>query len=196
MRGRFLEIGKFDLFKDKNLGMSLFLQDVSFHGVMLDSLLNDDPSSVALKRQLRSLILEGIDKGVVKALMPYMFTREEAEKAFHFAAAVTHTGKVLTQTAFLAHCVVVTRSRAIAGIRRGIRDLSKISPTVTLAELGIDSLMSVEMKQLLERDFEVTVSAQDIRLLTVAQLKAIGESGSDSTPVSEVPPPAETGQGM
>ncbi|KAH7987794.1 hypothetical protein HPB51_026532 [Rhipicephalus microplus] len=30
-----------------------------------------------------------------------------------------------------------------------------MSPTVTLAELGIDSLMSVEMKQLLERDFEV-----------------------------------------
>ncbi|XP_075725717.1 fatty acid synthase isoform X2 [Rhipicephalus microplus] len=96
-RGRFLEIGKFDLFEDKNLGMSLFLQDVSFHGVMLDSLLNHDPSSVALKRHLKSLILEGIDKGVVKPLMPYTFTREEAEKAFRFAAAVKHTGKVLIE---------------------------------------------------------------------------------------------------
>ncbi|KAL1414008.1 hypothetical protein MTO96_030748 [Rhipicephalus appendiculatus] len=37
--GRFLEIGKFDLFEDKSLGLSVFLQDVSFHGVMLDSLL-------------------------------------------------------------------------------------------------------------------------------------------------------------
>ncbi|KAH7950565.1 hypothetical protein HPB51_028402 [Rhipicephalus microplus] len=76
----------------------------------------------------------------------------------------------------------------------GIRDLSKTSPTVTLAELGIDSLMSVEMKQLLQRYFEVTVSAQDVRHFTVAQLKAIDESGNGSTPVPEVPPPAETGQ--
>ncbi|KAL3210862.1 hypothetical protein MRX96_008605 [Rhipicephalus microplus] len=76
----------------------------------------------------------------------------------------------------------------------GIRDLSKTSPTVTLAELGIDSLMSVEMKQLLQRYFEVTMSAQDVRHFTVAQLKAIDESGNGRTPVPEVPPPAETGQ--
>ncbi|KAL1472374.1 hypothetical protein MTO96_039376 [Rhipicephalus appendiculatus] len=78
----------------------------------------------------------------------------------------------------------------------GIRDLSKMSPTVTLGELGIDSLMSVELKQLLERDFDVTVSTQDVRQLTVGQLKEISEGGSGSTPATEVPAPAETGQGV
>ncbi|KAL3221900.1 hypothetical protein MRX96_029108 [Rhipicephalus microplus] len=95
--GRFLEIGKFDLFEDKSLGLSVFLQDVSFHGVMLDSLLNDEPGSAEMKRHIRSLILEGIDNGVVKPLKAYTFTREETEQAFRFSAAAKHTGKVLVQ---------------------------------------------------------------------------------------------------
>ncbi|XP_049273338.1 fatty acid synthase-like [Rhipicephalus sanguineus] len=450
--GRFLEIGKFDLFEDKNLGMSVFLQDVSFHGVMLDCLLNDEPSSAAMKRHLRSLILEGIDSGVVIPLKAYTFTREETEQAFRFTAAAKHTGKVLIQMRpeeservtrappltleavarphFYRHksyiivgglggfgleladwmvtrgcrkLLLISRSGIRTGYQRlcirhwseqgvtvlvssddvstkegtrkiietattmgpvggifnlamvlrdalienqtpemymdvckpkvlgtqcldsvsrkecpeldhfvvfssvscgrgqigqtnygfansvmerlcerrvadglpglaiqwgpigdvgvvhesvgadleffglvpqpisscmevmnyclsqkqpvvscfvksspsskqdskdrrdlvesvvnilGIRDLSKMSPTVTLGELGIDSLMSVELNQLLERDFDVTVSTQDIRQLTISQLKEISEGGGGISPASEVPAPAQTGQGL
>lgn len=74
----------------------------------------------------------------------------------------------------------------------GIRDTSKLSPTITLDELGIDSLMSVELSQLLERDYDMTVPFQDIRQLTVGQLKEIGEGGSGSAPASEAPVAADT----
>jgi fatty acid synthase len=37
----------------------------------------------------------------------------------------------------------------------GIRDLKTISLNSTLAELGLDSMTTVEIKQALEREFEV-----------------------------------------
>lgn len=39
----------------------------------------------------------------------------------------------------------------------------------TLAELGMDSMMAVEIKQSLEREFEIFLTAQDIRTLTFAK---------------------------
>ncbi|KAH6943744.1 hypothetical protein HPB50_026359 [Hyalomma asiaticum] len=54
--GRFVEIGKFDLFQNKSLGMSVFLEDVNFHGVMLDSLLLNHPTGLAHKRQAGGVV--------------------------------------------------------------------------------------------------------------------------------------------
>lgn len=51
----------------------------------------------------------------------------------------------------------------------GIKDLKTVSQQVTLAELGMDSMMAVEIKQTLEREFEVFLTAQDIRTLTFAR---------------------------
>lgn len=42
---------------------------------------------------------------------------------------------------------------------------------VPLAEMGMDSMMAVEIKQTLEREFDVSLSAQDIRTLSFARLK-------------------------
>jgi acyl carrier protein len=55
----------------------------------------------------------------------------------------------------------------------GIRDLKTVSLHSTLAELGMDSMMTVEIKQSLERDFEVFLTAQEIRSLTFAHLEEI-----------------------
>ncbi|KAL1445384.1 hypothetical protein MTO96_045053 [Rhipicephalus appendiculatus] len=54
-----------------------------------------------------------------------------------------------------------------------------LNPNVTLGELGIDSLMTVEVRQLLERDYDVVLSMQEIRELSVCQLKGINEACSD-----------------
>nr|XP_054930974.1 fatty acid synthase-like [Dermacentor andersoni] len=64
----------------------------------------------------------------------------------------------------------------------GIKDPSKMSPTVSLGELGIDSLMGIEVKQLLERDYDVALTAQEIRQLTVNQLKEISKACTDNSP--------------
>lgn len=38
--GHFLEIGKFDMANDSKLGMSCFLNDITFHAVLADRLLH------------------------------------------------------------------------------------------------------------------------------------------------------------
>lgn len=51
----------------------------------------------------------------------------------------------------------------------GILDAKAVSPHTTLAELGMDSMMGVEVKQTLERDYDIAVTAQDLRTLTFAK---------------------------
>lgn len=53
----------------------------------------------------------------------------------------------------------------------GIRDLKSVSLGTTLSEMGMDSLMAVEIKQTLERDFELILTPQDLRLLTFQKLQ-------------------------
>ncbi|XP_049273337.1 fatty acid synthase-like [Rhipicephalus sanguineus] len=95
--GRFVEIGKFDILENKNLGMSVFLQNVNFHGVMLDSLWGDDFTALAHKRRINALLAEGIKSGVVQPLNVFKFTREQTEQAFRFIASGKHIGKVVIQ---------------------------------------------------------------------------------------------------
>ncbi|XP_043502646.1 fatty acid synthase-like [Polistes fuscatus] len=52
----------------------------------------------------------------------------------------------------------------------GIKDLKTVSQQTSLAELGMDSMMAVEIKQTLEREFEIFLNAQDIRNLNFAKL--------------------------
>ncbi|XP_070141375.1 fatty acid synthase [Drosophila kikkawai] len=58
----------------------------------------------------------------------------------------------------------------------GIRDLKTVSLGTTLSEMGMDSLMAVEIKQTLERDFELILSPQDLRQLTFQKLQEFVEA--------------------
>lgn len=64
-----------------------------------------------------------------------------------------------------------------------IRDKKSISMDATLSRLGMDSLMGVEIMQILERDYDVVISSQEMRSLTLSQLekrvnsKKTGETG-------------------
>ncbi|XP_046739716.1 fatty acid synthase-like [Diprion similis] len=53
----------------------------------------------------------------------------------------------------------------------GLKDLKMISLQTPLSELGMDSMMAVEIKQTLEREFEVFLTATDIRSLNFAKLQ-------------------------
>lgn len=58
--GRFLEIGKYDLSKNTPLGMALFLKNVSFHGILLDAIFEEDnPEWIEVSK----LFTEGIKSG-------------------------------------------------------------------------------------------------------------------------------------
>uniref|UniRef100_A0A8B9BZ50 Fatty acid synthase n=1 Tax=Anser brachyrhynchus TaxID=132585 RepID=A0A8B9BZ50_9AVES len=90
--GRFLEIGKFDLSNNSQLGMALFLKNVSFHGILLDSIFGEANEEWEL---VSKLLTKGIENGVVKPLRSTVFSKEEVEAAFRFMAQGKHIGKVM-----------------------------------------------------------------------------------------------------
>ncbi|KAF4797413.1 Fatty acid synthase [Turdus rufiventris] len=90
--GRFLEIGKFDLSNNSNLGMSLFLKNVAFHGILLDSIFDEGNREW---EAVSELLKKGIRDGVVKPLRSTVFNKEEVEAAFRFMAQGKHIGKVM-----------------------------------------------------------------------------------------------------
>ncbi|KAK4877916.1 hypothetical protein RN001_010422 [Aquatica leii] len=58
----------------------------------------------------------------------------------------------------------------------GITDLKTISEHAALPELGMDSMTALEVKQTLERECELFLSAKEIRTLTFSKLKEMLES--------------------
>jgi len=51
-----------------------------------------------------------------------------------------------------------------------------VAQNVPLSELGMDSMMGVEIKQILKREFDVILTAQDIRTLNFAKLKQMTDA--------------------
>lgn len=63
-----------------------------------------------------------------------------------------------------------------------IRDKKSISMDASLSRLGMDSLMGVEIQQILERDYDVVISSQEMRSLTLSQLeKRVNSKESSET---------------
>jgi fatty acid synthase, animal type len=52
-----------------------------------------------------------------------------------------------------------------------IRDIKSVSMDASLSEIGMDSLMAVEIRQMLEREYELFLSPQDLRGLTFMKLQ-------------------------
>ena len=67
----------------------------------------------------------------------------------------------------------------------GIKDVKTVNAQSTLADLGMDSLMGAEIKQTLERNYDLVLSAQEIRSLSFARLQELS-SGSSGAPAVEV----------
>ncbi|GFS66889.1 fatty acid synthase, partial [Nephila pilipes] len=81
----------------------------------------------------------------------------------------------------------------------GLSDMSSINPEISLGELGMDSLIGVELRHLLEREFDLMLGIPELRKLTVKDLKKLEETmkssvetsnanvASDSPKIEEVP---------
>ncbi|KAM4691284.1 fatty acid synthase isoform 2-T2 [Rhinophrynus dorsalis] len=55
----------------------------------------------------------------------------------------------------------------------GVRDVSSLNPDTTLADLGLDSLMGVEVRQTLERDYDILMAMREVRQLTINKLREL-----------------------
>lgn len=65
----------------------------------------------------------------------------------------------------------------------GVRDVSSLNAESTLADLGLDSLMGVEVRQTLERDYDLVMAMRDIRLLTINKLRELADRKSSTAKV-------------
>ncbi|XP_041672485.1 fatty acid synthase [Cheilinus undulatus] len=58
----------------------------------------------------------------------------------------------------------------------GVRDVSSLNADASLADLGLDSLMGVEVRQTLERDYDIVMTMREIRQLTINKLKDLSNN--------------------
>lgn len=93
--GRFLEIGKADLFANTGLDMKPFLDNKSYIGVnLLDFENNPTPRAVALWSDVARLI----QNSSLKPVSPVqLFTMADVEKAFRYMQTGKHMGKVVVR---------------------------------------------------------------------------------------------------
>lgn len=94
LNGRFLEIGKLDLNNNSPLGMSVFLKNTSFHGILLDSVMEGDDETI---QEVVGLVADGIKSGAVRPLPTSVFNEKQVEQAFRFMASGKHIGKVVVK---------------------------------------------------------------------------------------------------
>lgn len=95
--GRFLEIGKVDLSQNSSLGMAKLLDNVSVHGILLDSIMDPTVGDFDEWQEVSKLFEEGLKKGVVKPIHATTFGPEKSEEAFRLMSAGKHIGKVLIE---------------------------------------------------------------------------------------------------
>uniref|UniRef100_A0AAR2JWF8 Fatty acid synthase n=1 Tax=Pygocentrus nattereri TaxID=42514 RepID=A0AAR2JWF8_PYGNA len=62
----------------------------------------------------------------------------------------------------------------------GVRDVSSLNADASLADLGLDSLMGVEVRQTLERDYDIVMAMREIRQLTINKLRELSSKSGGS----------------
>lgn len=91
--GTFLEIGKFDVMNDSNLGMALFKKEITFRSVMADHLFKH----IDLCKEVHELVDNDLRNGIIQPLHLTVFQVDESEKAFRYLSTGKHVGKVMFQ---------------------------------------------------------------------------------------------------
>ncbi|XP_070596224.1 fatty acid synthase [Erythrolamprus reginae] len=67
----------------------------------------------------------------------------------------------------------------------GVRDVNSLNADTSLADLGLDSLMGVEVRQTLERDYDIVLSMRDVRLLTINKLREFSSKSGTQDVLSQ-----------
>lgn len=63
----------------------------------------------------------------------------------------------------------------------GVRDVASLNADSSLADLGLDSLMGVEVRQTLERNYNIQMSMREIRQLTINTLRELASGKPDGS---------------
>ena len=90
--GRFVEIGKYDLQMNKQLGMFSFLRDISFIGVSVDRKLFLVPG---FAKRFFQWMHDNSNNGMIRPINRTIFRAPDAEKAFRYMTTGKHIGKIV-----------------------------------------------------------------------------------------------------
>jgi acyl transferase domain-containing protein/NADPH:quinone reductase-like Zn-dependent oxidoreductase/acyl carrier protein len=90
--GRFLEIGKRDIYNDSPLGLHPFRNNLAFFAIDLDQLFKQQPQRMgSLLRQL----VERFERGELQPLPTHVFAADETTSAYRWMQQGKHVGKVV-----------------------------------------------------------------------------------------------------
>ncbi|XP_053201749.1 LOW QUALITY PROTEIN: fatty acid synthase-like [Panonychus citri] len=67
----------------------------------------------------------------------------------------------------------------------GFKDINSLDLNVTLGELGMDSLMAIEVQQVLEKQYNILMNSKEIRSLTIIKLKELSNKIKNDKQTSE-----------
>lgn len=91
--GTFLEIGRYDIFKNSKLGMNAFVGGTTFRAIFLDEML-DMPAE---QKIIHQLIDKDLRSGIIQPLLSTVFSVNEIEQAYRYMSTGKHVGKVMIQ---------------------------------------------------------------------------------------------------
>ena len=110
--GRFIEIGKRDIYQNARIPLRPLRANASFHVVAMDAVFHGDE---ALTRQMLEEICDLVEQGALRPLPYRAFPACRIDAAFRLMAGGKHIGKVVV--AFADSLRSATRRTARAGIR-------------------------------------------------------------------------------
>ncbi|XP_039292597.1 fatty acid synthase-like [Nilaparvata lugens] len=191
--GRFLEIGKIDLTNNTALGMSFFLKNTTFHGILVDALFDADSENDD-KNAVFQLVSEGIENGAIRPLPSTVFSDSQVQQAFRFIGSGKHIGKVvLKMRDEEAAKIIIPKPKTINAFSRTYMDPEKSYILVGglggfglelagwLLERGATKIVlssragtrtgyqAVRMRRWVERNVKVEISTNDVTTLEGAE---------------------------
>ncbi|KLU06571.1 Malonyl CoA-acyl carrier protein transacylase [Rhodopirellula islandica] len=92
--GRFLEIGKTDIYQDRKVGLLPFQDNLSYHAIDLDRVLRQRPAKI---EKLWSELAERFEAGDLQPIACTEFDQTEMVETFRYMAQRKNIGKVITR---------------------------------------------------------------------------------------------------
>lgn len=90
--GRFLELGKRDIYGDSTIGLAPFRKNLSYMAIDIDRMFRERPKLVGT---MLNRVMALLENGTLKPLPSHVFPVTEPVEAFRILARAGHTGKVV-----------------------------------------------------------------------------------------------------
>lgn len=101
--------------------------------------------------------------------------QQRVDRCFSILDDLLFAKSAIVTSGIIPHKKAVEESNVLNRVLRvfGVKDLRKVPAGATLADLGLDSLVISEVKQILERQLNVDLSPSELKNLTIDGLKKV-----------------------